>query len=376
MSVSTTSAPASSIEAVDALDHVGAVQHERLVALARQPAVVLAGQIELLERRAHAAVVDDHAPADRVQEIPHRESLTTARERLGRCGAGPARRRRAGGEGRCPSRAAPGPPRTTRCTPRRGSGFGQASKHVWRAAGARAHWRPTQPPEHSRGHAGAGDAPGGKPTTPDAGGQRMTPELATQVLEDTRTAPSAPATTAAPAQGAGRGAGARGAAAGGRGRGRPRLRGAAHRDRPARRRGEDHRDRHLGRAPGGDPLRRGRAAGGRTGAAGRLPAGRRFLADRPRRGARGGGPRAGVRAHPGGRGAPARAAGAGAGLRGGRPPRPRWADVRAHLDQLRRRHPQAAGRAARASAGCGPARRCSWRSPPSASTLAWTSTSS
>jgi hypothetical protein len=45
--------------AVDALDHVGAVQDERLVALAGQAAVVLAGQLELLEGRAHAAVVDD-----------------------------------------------------------------------------------------------------------------------------------------------------------------------------------------------------------------------------------------------------------------------------------------------------------------------------
>ncbi len=48
---------------------------------------------------------------------------------------------------------------------------------------------------------------------------------------------------------------------------------------------------------------------------------------------------------PGGRGAPAAAGGAGTGLRGGRPPRPRRADVRAHLDQLRRRDPRAAGRA-------------------------------
>jgi hypothetical protein len=47
-----------------ALDHVGAVEHERLVALALQPAVVLAGQLELLQRRAHAAVVDDDALLD------------------------------------------------------------------------------------------------------------------------------------------------------------------------------------------------------------------------------------------------------------------------------------------------------------------------
>ena len=66
-----------------------------------------------------------------------------------------------------------------------------------------------------------------------------------------------------------RGAAAWARGAGGRGRGRPRLRGAADGDRAARRGSADHRDRHLARAPGGDPLRRGRAAGGRTGAAGR-----------------------------------------------------------------------------------------------------------
>ena len=47
--------------AVHALDHVGPVEHERLVALALQPTVVLGGQVELLERRTHAAVVDDDA---------------------------------------------------------------------------------------------------------------------------------------------------------------------------------------------------------------------------------------------------------------------------------------------------------------------------
>ena len=48
---------------VDALDHVGAVEHERLVALAREAAVVLGGELELLQRRAHAAVEDDDALA-------------------------------------------------------------------------------------------------------------------------------------------------------------------------------------------------------------------------------------------------------------------------------------------------------------------------
>ena len=46
---------------VDALDHVGAVEHQRLVALALQPAVVLLGEVELLEGGAHAAVEDDDA---------------------------------------------------------------------------------------------------------------------------------------------------------------------------------------------------------------------------------------------------------------------------------------------------------------------------
>jgi hypothetical protein len=48
---------------VDPLDHVGAVQHERLMALALEPAVVLGAEVELLQRRTHAAVVDDDALA-------------------------------------------------------------------------------------------------------------------------------------------------------------------------------------------------------------------------------------------------------------------------------------------------------------------------
>ena len=46
---------------VDALDHVGPVQHQRLVAATGKPVVVLEAEIELLERRAHAAVEDDDA---------------------------------------------------------------------------------------------------------------------------------------------------------------------------------------------------------------------------------------------------------------------------------------------------------------------------
>ena len=54
---------------VDTLDHVGAVEHERLVALALEAAVVLLRQVELLEGRAHAAVEDDDTLADRPQVV-------------------------------------------------------------------------------------------------------------------------------------------------------------------------------------------------------------------------------------------------------------------------------------------------------------------
>ena len=47
--------------AVDALDHVGPVEHQRLVAATGQPVVVLQAEIELLERGAHAPVVDHDA---------------------------------------------------------------------------------------------------------------------------------------------------------------------------------------------------------------------------------------------------------------------------------------------------------------------------
>ncbi len=50
---------------VDALDHVGAVQDKRLVALALEAHVVLLRQVELLEGRAHAAVEDDDPGVDR-----------------------------------------------------------------------------------------------------------------------------------------------------------------------------------------------------------------------------------------------------------------------------------------------------------------------
>ena len=59
---------------VDALDHVGAVQHQRLVAFALEAAVIGLGQVELLERRPHPAVENDHAGADRSYEIAFRHS--------------------------------------------------------------------------------------------------------------------------------------------------------------------------------------------------------------------------------------------------------------------------------------------------------------
>ena len=54
---------------VDALDHVGAVEDERLVALALEAAVVLLGELELLQGRAHAAVEDDDTLAHGPQEV-------------------------------------------------------------------------------------------------------------------------------------------------------------------------------------------------------------------------------------------------------------------------------------------------------------------
>jgi hypothetical protein len=55
---------------VDALDHVGAIEDKRLVALALEAPVVLLREVELLQGRAHAAVEDDDALADGGEEIP------------------------------------------------------------------------------------------------------------------------------------------------------------------------------------------------------------------------------------------------------------------------------------------------------------------
>jgi hypothetical protein len=54
---------------MDPLDHVGAVQHQRLVALALEAAVVLGAEIELLQGRAHAAVEDDDPLPGRGQVV-------------------------------------------------------------------------------------------------------------------------------------------------------------------------------------------------------------------------------------------------------------------------------------------------------------------
>ena len=46
---------------MDALDHVGAVEDQRLVSFALEAAVVLLGQVELLQGRPHATVEDNDA---------------------------------------------------------------------------------------------------------------------------------------------------------------------------------------------------------------------------------------------------------------------------------------------------------------------------
>jgi hypothetical protein len=56
---------------VDALDDVGPVEDQRLVALAGKAAVVLGGQVELLQGGAHAAVEDDDAAADCLEVVAH-----------------------------------------------------------------------------------------------------------------------------------------------------------------------------------------------------------------------------------------------------------------------------------------------------------------
>ena len=54
---------------VDALDDVGAVEDEHLVRAAGELVVVLEGEVELLEGRAHAAVEDDDAVADGIEVV-------------------------------------------------------------------------------------------------------------------------------------------------------------------------------------------------------------------------------------------------------------------------------------------------------------------
>ncbi len=80
---------------VDAFDDVGTVEHERLVALAGEPAVVLLSQVELLKRRAHPAIEDDDALADGIEVVAHRLILATRAPTLTRPWQGCVRVRRA-----------------------------------------------------------------------------------------------------------------------------------------------------------------------------------------------------------------------------------------------------------------------------------------
>ncbi len=56
---------------VDALDDVGAIEHERLVAAAGKLVVLLEREVELLERGAHPAVEDDDVVTDDGEEVTH-----------------------------------------------------------------------------------------------------------------------------------------------------------------------------------------------------------------------------------------------------------------------------------------------------------------
>src|SRR5262245_45629906 len=46
---------------MDPLDHIRPIEHERLMTLALETAVILLGELEHLQSRAHAAVKDDNA---------------------------------------------------------------------------------------------------------------------------------------------------------------------------------------------------------------------------------------------------------------------------------------------------------------------------
>ena len=110
---------------VHALNHVRAVQHEGLVALAREAAVVLGGQLELLERRAHAAVEDDDPAACCVDVVAlGQEAIVPTLTRL--CEGLPAKR---------PTGA---PAATPRPRLRRGAAPRGAAPPARRAAPARA----------------------------------------------------------------------------------------------------------------------------------------------------------------------------------------------------------------------------------------------
>ena len=56
---------------VQLFDDIGAVEDERLMAAAGEAVVILEAQVELLERRPHPAVIDEHAVAGGGEEIAH-----------------------------------------------------------------------------------------------------------------------------------------------------------------------------------------------------------------------------------------------------------------------------------------------------------------
>ena len=103
---------------------------------------------------------------------------------------------------------------------------------------------------------------------------------------------------------------------------------------------------------------------------------RRLRPDRAHRGARRGRPGADLRAHADRRAPPARPRDPARGVRRGRAPRPSGPDAGADLDHLCRHAPASCWSSRWPSAGCGSARTCSSRSPPSASTPACPTTSS
>ncbi len=75
---------------MDALDHIGTVEDERLVAAAGKPVIALEAEVELLERRAHAAVEDDDSLSDGGEEIRHQAMVSNLDTTMARLGSGVA----------------------------------------------------------------------------------------------------------------------------------------------------------------------------------------------------------------------------------------------------------------------------------------------